>query len=174
VAATALEAGRAIDPALAEDRLELRRVPARFLPPGALRAPVEAIGLVPVAPLPAGSYLLASQLRPPRARRPGLVLDRGRRAVQILVSGAGAVVGDGAPLAGVQVDVVVTREPSGAGMGRAYVATAGVPLLALEPGAEGTEVGGTAVATLGLTRSQALRLIAAESFARQITILPAG
>jgi hypothetical protein len=33
---------------------------------------------------------------------------------------------------------------------------------------------GVAAATLGLTRRQALRLIAAESFARQITLLPRG
>jgi hypothetical protein len=33
---------------------------------------------------------------------------------------------------------------------------------------------GVAAATLGLTRGQALRLIAAESFARQVTLLPRG
>ena len=45
--------------------LELRRVPARFVPPGALEAPEDALGLVPIAAIPAGSYLLATQLRPP-------------------------------------------------------------------------------------------------------------
>jgi hypothetical protein len=34
--------------------------------------------------------------------------------------------------------------------------------------------GGSAAATLGLTRRQALRLIAAESFARRVTLLPRG
>jgi hypothetical protein len=66
----------------------------------------------------------------------------------------------------------VTTEPSGAGSGRTYVAAAGVPLLALGAGAEAAAPGGTAAATLGLTRAQALRLIAAESFARQVTLLP--
>jgi hypothetical protein len=47
-------------------------------------------------------------------------------------------------------------------------------LLGLGPGPDGTEPGGTDAATLGLTRPQALRLIAAQSFARQITILPRG
>jgi Flp pilus assembly protein CpaB len=174
VAGVALEAGEPIDPALAEEGLEVRRVPVRFLPPGALESPAEAIGLAPAATVPPGSYLFASQLRPPHPRRPRTVLDPGRRPVQIAVSGASAL-GAGAP-AGSPVDVVVTTEPSGAGGGRAYVAAAAVPLLAVGPAAEGSELGseGTVEATLALTRPQALRLIAAQSFARQITILPAG
>lgn len=174
IAGAALKAGRTIDPALASEHLEVRRVPVRFLPPGALIAPAEAVGLVPAARVPAGSYLLASQLRPPRAARSGAMLGRGRRPVQITVSGAGALLDLGVPGPGATADVVVTTEPSGAGAGRTYVAAAGVPLLALAPGTEGAEPGGTAEATLGLRRSQALRLIAAESFARQVTILPGG
>jgi hypothetical protein len=53
------------------------------------------------------------------------------------------------------------------------VAAAAVPLLGLGAGPEG-EVAGVAEATLGLTRPQALRLIAAESFARQVTVMPRG
>ena len=45
-----------------------------------------------------------------------------------------------------------------------------MPLLALGPGGEGEP--GEASATLGLTRPQALRLIAAESFARRVTVIP--
>ena len=47
-----------------------------------------------------------------------------------------------------------------------------MPLLALGPGEDGPGPGGASAATLGLTRGQALRLIAAESFARQVTLLP--
>lgn len=65
IAGAELRAGRAIDPALAADALEVRRVPARFVPPGALESPAEAIGLVAAVAVPAGSYLVASQLRPP-------------------------------------------------------------------------------------------------------------
>ena len=65
----------------------------------------------------------------------------------------------------------MTTEPSGSGSGRTYVAAPAVPLLALGPGGEGVE-GETATATLGLTRAQALRLIAAESFARRVTLIP--
>lgn len=171
VASADLAAGRAIDPEVAVEKLEVRRVPVRFAPPGALAAPAEAVGLVPAAAVPAGSYLLAAQLRPPRDSRSGTSLGRGRRPVEIAVSGAGALAALGAPPVGSEVDVVVTTEPSGSGSGRTYVAAPAVPLLALGPGGEGVE-GETATATLGLTRAQALRLIAAESFARRITLIP--
>jgi len=174
VVATTLPRGRAIAPGVAAAELELRRVPARFVPPGALSSPAAAIGLAPVAAVPAGSYLLASQLRPPRSAAAAPGLGRGRQPVEITVSGAGALlVGDAGP-AGARVDVVVTAEPSGAGNGRTYVAATAVPLLGLAPVAEGAGAEGTAVATLGLTRSQALRLIAAESFARKLTLLRRG
>lgn len=153
--------------------LVVRRVPERFAPPGALALPAQALGLVARTALPAGSYLLATQLRPPREQGASRSrLGRGRHPVEIAVSGAGALLAAGPSSSGAKVDVVVTAEPAGAGPGRTYVAAAAVRLLALRPGDEG--VPGTAAATLGLTRSQALRLIAAESFARKVTLLPGG
>jgi Flp pilus assembly protein CpaB len=175
IAADDLRPGHAIDPRQAGEALELRRVPARFVPPGALSSPAEAIGLAPDDAIPAGSYLLASQLRPPHVdAAPGAGLGHGRRPVVISVSGAEALLVAGTQSAGARVDVVVTTEPSGSGPGRTYVAAASVPLLGLAPSPAGEEAGGAVPATLGLTRAQALRLIAAESFARQVTILPAG
>ncbi len=172
VAGSALRAGRAIDPGLAASALQVRRVPARFVPPGALRAPAEALGLAPTATVPAGSYLLAGQLRAPRpAAAPGRGLGHGRRPVEIAVSGTEALLVGGADPVGATVDVIVTTEPAGSGRGHTYVAAAAVPLLALAPP---SEADGTAAATLGLTRPQALRLIAAQSFARRLTILPGG
>ncbi len=174
VARNAFEAGRTIDPRQAAADLEVRRVPARFVPPGSLRATAEAIGLAPEATIPAGSYLLASQLHPPRADAAAAMgLGPGRHPVEISVSGAEALLLAGAQPVGETVDVVVTTEPSGPGRGRTYVAAAAVPLLALAPGAGGVAEG-LAAATVGLTRPQALRLIAAESFARQLTLLPSG
>ena len=174
VAHATLDAGQTIEPRQAS-QLELRRVPARFVPPGALESPAEAIGLVPAASIPIGSYLLASQLHPPRVdAADALGLGRGRHPVEISVSGAEALLVAGAQPVGERVDVVVTSEPSGAGAGRTYVAAAAVPLLALGPGSDGTAAEGVTAATLGLTRRQALRLIAAESFARQVTLLARG
>jgi len=71
------------------------------------------------------------------------------------------------------VDVIVTSEPRGAGPGRTYIAAAAVPLIALGPGPEGPGSASSASAILGLSRPQALRLIAAENFARQVRLLPA-
>jgi pilus assembly protein CpaB len=173
VATSGLAAGKQIDPEAAVEDLEVRRVPVRFAPPGALAAPAEAVGLVPAASIPAGSYLLAAQLHPPSTHGSLGALGGGRRPVEIAVSGAGALEALGAPPVGSKVDVAVTTEASGSGDGRTYVAAPAVPLLGLGPGGEGVE-GETATATLGLTRSQALRLIQAESFARRITLIPRG
>lgn len=169
-----LAGGRPIGPKEASGALEVRRVPARFVPPGALAAPEEALGLAPRVQLPAGSYLLATHLRLPgrKGRRSGLA--EGRHPVEISVSGADSLLATGGSPAGAKVDIVVTTEPTGPGPGRTYVAVARVPLLALGPGADGAGPGGIAAATLGLTKGQALRLIAAESFARKLTLLPTG
>jgi Flp pilus assembly protein CpaB len=172
VASEDLRAGETMDPGVAADGLEVRKVPVRFVPPAAVADPSEAIGLVVAAPVPAGSYLLAAQLRPPHARRIASGLRPGRRPVEITVGGAGALSTFGTQPVGSKVDVVVTSEPGGSGDGRTYVAAAAVPLLALGAGGEGDP--GEANVTLGLTRGQALRLLAAESFARRITVIPGG
>lgn len=173
VAATDLDAGQGLDPATVAEKIEVRRVPVRFAPPGALGAPAEAVGLVPAGPVPAGSYLLAGQLRPPRQQRLGPGLGRGRRPVEIAVNGIGALTAFGVQPVGSKVDVVVTTEPDGSGGGRTYVAAPAVPLLGVGAGGAGPSGEATTV-TLGLTRAQALRLIAAESFARRVTVIPGG
>ncbi len=173
VAAAQLPAGQALAPTVAERDLEVRQVPARFVPAGALRDPAEALGLEPAAAIPSGAYLLAGQLRPPRTESPGPRLAAGRRPVQIAVSGVEALALGGASPIGSRVDVVVTTEPGDGGAGNTYVAAAAVPLLGLG-GSPESDATGTAEATLGLTRPQALRLIAAESFARQVTVMPRG
>lgn len=173
VATKSLEAESVLGPADISDGLEMRRVPVRFVPAGALRDPREALGLVPTVGLEPGSYLVASQLRTRQPRRGSSgPLGPSRHPVEIAVSGAEALLAAGSAGTGRKVDVVVTTEPSGSGPGRTYVAVAGVPLLGLGPGADGPGPGGTAAATLALTKRQALRLIAAESFARKLTLLP--
>jgi len=174
VLAGGLRPGRPLGPEDLSTALEVRRVPERFVPPGALATPAAALGLVPDTALAAGSYLLATQLHPPRPRRRGVPILGDRRPVEISVSGADALLATGGPSPGTKVAVVVTTEPAGPGPGRTYVAAAGVPLLALGPGADGPGPGGASAATLGLTRHQALRLIEAESFARKLTLLPEG
>jgi Flp pilus assembly protein CpaB len=172
VASEDLHEGETMGPGVVAEGLEVRKVPVRFVPPAALADPSEATGLVAAASVPAGSYLLAAQLRPPRGRRMASGLRRGRQPVEITVGGAGALSTFGTQPVGSKVDVVVTSEPSGSGEGRTYVAAAAVPLLALGAGGEGDP--GEANVTLGLSREQALRLLAAESFARRITVIPSG
>ncbi len=172
VAGADLRAGEKIDAGVAGGELEVRQIPVRFVPAAALANPGAAIGLVPAVAVPAGSYLLATQLRPPHARRVAGGLAPNRRPVEITVGGAGALNAFGSQPVGSKVDVAVTSEPTGSGDGRTYIAAAAVPLLALGAASEGNP--GEAGVTLGLTRAQALRLLAAESFARRITVIPAG
>ena len=175
VVSRGLRPGEPLGPKEISAALEVRRVPVRFLPPDALGVPRDALGLAPVSAISPGSYLLASQLRLPSRHDRGVPALAGRRRpVEISVSGAEALLATGVSPRGTRVDVVVTSEPTGAGPGRTYVAAARVPLLALGPGADGPGPGGSSAATLGLTRRQALRLIAAESFARKLTLLPEG
>jgi pilus assembly protein CpaB len=179
VATSALPARRAITPRVAQRALEVRRVPARFAPGGALPAASAALGREPVVEIAPGDYVTAALLRDPRAQ------DRGRQSplapglfpVEIQVSGAATLagVGGGRPT---RVDVVVSSEPGPGASGKTFVAATAVPLLELT--AAGGDAGGTSptatalstyVATLALTRPQALRLIHAESFAREIRLI---
>jgi Flp pilus assembly protein CpaB len=175
VAARELPAGKPIGPPELTRSLQVRRIPVRFVPPGALSSPQQALGREPAVILPAGSYVLESQLRAPRPKgvAGGPRLARGRRPVEIEVSGGEALLTAGGSPNGSRVDVVVTTEPGGPGPGRTYIAAAGVRLLALtqqDPPGPGPAAGWSA--TLALTRSQALQLIEAESFARAVRLLP--
>lgn len=153
--------------------LEERRVPSAFAPPDALRVRAEALGRRLAVALPTGSYLTAASLAS------GAPRDRGRAgtppgtaAVEIAVTGAGALeasrMAPGAP-----VDVVVSGDAApGPGAGRTYVAAERVPLLALRKAPAETGLGSDRwVATLALTRGQALRLIRAEGVANSIRLL---
>lgn len=170
-----LPAGKPIGPGQLSTSLEVRRIPARFVPPGALSAPQQTLGQEPATVLPAGSYVTAAQLRPPRADRAtgGPRLGHGHRPVEIAVSGGEALLVAGGSPRGSRVDVVVITEPRGPGPGHTYVAAAGVRLLALtQQDLAGPGPTGGWSATLALTRGQALRLIEAESFARGVRLLP--
>lgn len=163
VAVRPVPAHRELRPAAIGRLLEVRRVPESFAPPGTLTSPAQAIGRSPAFPIPAGSYLLASQLAAAadRRRRPGR-LRAGETPVEIAVEGAAALAGR----AGERVDVVVTG--SGVRPGRTYVAASGVRLLELRPDGATQD---RWTATLALSREQALKLIRAESLAGSIRLL---
>jgi Flp pilus assembly protein CpaB len=178
VARASLPARQALRPGQAARLLEVRRIPERFAPPGAVASPAQTVGRAPAARIPAGAYVLAGQLRAPSGRRrpDRPKLGSGRQPVEIAVSGAQALAAAGDPRRS-RVDVVVTTEPGpGGGSGRTYVAAERVELLALAQADPGAGLPGpgaeTLTATLALTRSQALRLIQAENFARQVRLIP--
>lgn len=163
-----ISSGREITPKLASSVFEIRHVPARFAPAGVIPAPGDTVGFETAGPLLAGSYLTANLLRTPRAdrsekRHPG----PGRHAVEIAVSGAGALAGSSG-----RVDVLVTSEPRSTGSGRTYVAARGVPLIAISGTGDSDAGPGLTQVTLALTRHQAIALVEAESFARKVTVLP--
>lgn len=166
VLARSLEPGREISPKVAASALTVRQVPGRFVPTATLSDPGDAVGLVTVSPLPAGSYLTAPGLEPPRRKRAAMPgAGKGRHAVELAVAGAGSLGGSG------RVDVLVTSE-SDRGGGSTRVAARRVLLLGVgRPGQSDSGPGLTDV-TLGLTRRQAITLVDAESFARRITVLP--
>ncbi|MDQ2622284.1 MAG: SAF domain-containing protein [Actinomycetota bacterium] len=170
VLARDMNPGRTISPRTAGRKLEVRRVPERFLPAAAVARPEDAVGLELATAAPAGSYLTGNLLRAPGSDRPRVPsAGKGRSAVEIAVSGAGALAGTRG-----KVDVLVTSEPSTGGSGRTRIAARRVPLISVgRPGASDAGPGLTQV-TLGLTRPQAVRLVQAESFARRMTVLPRG
>ena len=156
--------------------LEVRRVPARFVPPGALSAPDEALGLVPRRPSPPAPTCSPRSCARRGGRAPAPAgLGGGRRPVEIAVSGAGALLAAGAGAGG-------ARGSTSSSPPSRTAAAPVAPMWRLPAcrcsgwgrAADGPGPGGVSEATLGLTRDQALRLIAAESFARQVTLLPRG
>ena len=128
-----------------------------------------------MAPIPAGGYVLGSQLAAGaqrEQRRPAV--GAGLVPVEITVQEAGALEVTPAD----RVDVVVTTEPGPGRQGRTYVAARAVALIDLRAAAAqaGGEVvpgssGESWVATVAVTRAEALRLIQAESFARSIRLI---
>lgn len=181
VATARLPAREPITTRVAERALEVRRVPQRFAPAAALTAAAEAIGREPAVTISPGAYLTSDQLRVPRAGGRGEPrLPPELNPVDIEVSGARALAAARAAAnRETKVDVVVTTEPGPGGEGGStHIAAVGVPLLGLVE-SSGPGVGDAApltthIATLAVTRKQALRLIDAESFARQVRLIPAG
>ena len=177
VAGRDLPAGRRLD----SGDLSVRRAPARFLPPDALRGAGGLEGARTAVAVPAGGYLTAGALgggAPARGPRP---LRVGERALELAVVGAGL---EGADM-GARVDVLVTSE-GGQGEGRTFVALEDAELLALRPasGAEaagggagdgsatgGAEAGPGALATLRVTAHQAVYLTAVSASAREVRLL---
>jgi pilus assembly protein CpaB len=172
VAGGELRAGMRVTPARARDDLLLRRVPARFVPGGALRDPDEAVGLRLAVSLAAGDYVTRGHLRAVRRGGSGGAPPTRGRLVEVPVAGAATIAEVLRP--GATVDVLVTTA-AGAGPARTYLALQRVTLVAFDAGGKdsGSDDGrASGTATLRVTLRQAIFLTAAQSFAREVRLVP--
>ena len=181
VARAEIPSREVLRPADARRLLEVRRIPSRFAPPDGLASAGEALGREPWTAIPAGAYVTASQLRlPPEGGRPSAVRATAGEIVEVAVTGADALAAGGADPIGSPVDVIVTTEPQGPGPGRTYVAVRDAKLLGLrEAGAAEEDPIGAAgpaplAATLACSRAEALRLIQAHNYARELRLIAAA
>jgi pilus assembly protein CpaB len=162
-------------------RLGVRRVPARYAPASAYRAPSEVEGLRAAVPLQAGADLEPALVDDGtssgaggqgRAGPGGPGLRAGERVAEIV-----AVASPEATAPGSRVDVLVTRDGEGE-RGATELALQDVEVLSAAPAGAGAGTGegpadGLPRATLGLrvTLRQAVYLAAAQAFARELRVL---
>jgi pilus assembly protein CpaB len=159
-----LRAGRAIEPG----DLAIRRVPRRYAPAGAASVPETLIGQELATAVPRGAYLGAWQLATEPAVT-GPPVRKGERAADVVGLGAPALIVPGA-----RVDVLVTRDGDGSAPAGTELALEDVEVLAARPAPSGARDDGAerVAATLRVSVDQAVYLAAAQSFAREVRLLP--
>jgi pilus assembly protein CpaB len=154
------------------ERLAVRRMPARFAPPGALAAPGPVVGRRTRIPLRAGAFVTPEILRDPAAAGAAGLLRRGERVADIVAVGDSRLV-----VAGARVDVLVTHDRE-QGPGDTELALQDVEVLEAgrAPRDEGADdrapAGARVAASLRVTLAQALYLTEAQNSAREIRLLP--
>jgi len=148
--------------------LAIRRVPARYAPAGALASPREARGLRTAVAIPAGADLAASALADGAAAA-GAPVAPGERVAQVDALGPAELIAPGG-----RVDVLVTREARAGAPGDTVLALQDVEVLAVAPAGDGPGADGPGrlTAALRVTVRQAVYLAAAQSFARELRLLP--
>lgn len=160
--------------------LAVRRIPARFVAPGTFAAPGEVAGARTATAVPAGTFLTDAHL----AREDvggtagaggagaGPPIRPGERVAEVVATGSAQLIAPGG-----RVDVLVTREVSGGGPGRTTLALEDVEVLqaSAAPASDSgsaADKGARVVASLRVTPRQAVFLAAAQSFAREVRLLP--
>ncbi len=148
---------------LTEDALEVRTVPARFAPPGAMRDLTRATGRIAIADIAAGEIITHLRLAGTGSGPTASLVPPGMRAVQVPVAGAvGVKPGD-------LVDVIATF---GGGGAHTEVAGEALEVLAVDRGGGGGSFGAATASTSGgvglvllVTPTDAERLAFASAFA---------
>jgi pilus assembly protein CpaB len=156
-------------------RLAVRRVPARFAPRDSFSSPADVVGLRTALDVPSGADLTAAVIADGHGGQPGAAgapVRPGERVADVVAVGSPELVQRGA-----RVDVLVTRDPGSGGSPGTRLALEDVEVLAAAPAPEntgpGTDPAGPRVqASLRVTLRQAVYLAAAQSFAREIRLLP--
>ena len=149
--------------------LAVRRLPRRYAPVGGARVPAALVGRRLAAGVPRDGYLGATllELEGPAA---GPVVARGERAADVIGLGPPELV-----VAGARVDVLVTRDAHAGGPTGTELALEDVEVLAARrppEAATGDERGPRVQATLRVSIREAVYLTAAQSFAREVRLLP--
>jgi len=164
VARADLVAGR---PVTASD-LAVRRVPSRYAPVGAATVPETLIGQKLAAPVERGGYLAAAMVATERDVA-GPPVRKGERAAEVVALGPRALVVPGA-----RVDVLVTSDGEGGAAGGTELALEDVEVLAAREAPPAVRDGGgeRVAATLRVSVRDAVYLAAAQSFARELRLLP--
>ena len=160
VARTNLERGAELE----GSRLEVRSVPARFRPPGALSRPEQADGRVLAADVAAGEALTAARLAQPGGPVAALVPE-GFRAIPVP-----AAVPRGTLAPGDLVDVLATYPT---GQPYTETVTVGAEVLLVLGGGQDVDAGSSVVLLVGPEAAE--RLAHATAFAEiSLAIAPAG
>jgi pilus assembly protein CpaB len=143
--------------------LAIRRVPARYAPAASFSDPSQAAGLRTAAAVVHGTDL-APALLADGDDAGGAMLRPGERVADLVAAGPPKLVRPGG-----RVDVLVTRG------GATRLALEDVEVLAASPAGADSQSGAREVAvSLRVSVRQAVFLAAAQSFAREIRVLPRG
>jgi pilus assembly protein CpaB len=151
-------------------RLAVRRVPARFTPPGSVASAGSIQGLKAAIPIPAGAFILASAVSENGTAAPGPPIRSGERVADVT-----AVAPPGLVQPGTHVDVLVSREEGDGTTGQTVLALEDVEVLGAVPVSRdgaGPDDSPKVAASLRVDLEQAVYLAAAQSFARELRLLP--
>jgi pilus assembly protein CpaB len=153
---------------LAAADLAVRRVPRRYAPVGVPPLPESLIGERLAAGVPRGGDVGVGQLAR-EADVAGPPVREGERAAEVVGLGAPALIVPGA-----RVDVLVTRDGEGGAAAGTELALEDVEVLAARPAPAGVRDDGVerVAATLRVSVDDAVYLAAAQSFAREVRLLP--
>lgn len=153
---------------LSRARLAIRRVPARYAPADAYGGSDEVTGLRAAVAIPAGTDLTPSLAADPAALAGAAVpVGPGERVAELVAQGSPRLV-----VRGSHVDVLVTRD-TGDGRGETTLALEDAEVLSAAPAPPGQDDAGPRVAvSLRVRLREAVYLAAAQSFARELRVLP--